>query len=628
VWQARGAVLCLWLSQVARVAADNALRFFIVLLLFYSAAHHNTAWYLVTLLLMVPAVLLAPVNGAISNSLPKPFVVIGAASLSLAATIVGTFSLSRDAAPAWLAVWSFVAIAAALYGPTRYALLPAAAADTRWPLTRLNGFFEMGAAVAVIAGMVVALRMHELDWGDYPAVPALAAILGGAALLFALPVRFASDVRRPDSALRAIRGFFADAAAIVRERELRVCIIGLALLRAVVTGLTGALMPRVLTGERLTAEQFGEVGAWVLWITTGLALGSLLAGLVAHPRRVLGLVPWGALGLALGLAVVAGSAEPDPALLVLLGIMTGLVNVPLASTYQADLPADARGNGMAVRNFADYLAIAVTTLVLAVLAGSAFAVSPTVQMLLLASVAALAALYAAWFFRRAAVELLITVPVGLLYRIRATGPGLEAFPRRGPVLVIANHCAWFDPLWLGKVLPRPLIVMMTNRFFDLPVLRWMMTHVAGAIRVESGKFRRDVPELREAIATLDRGECLVVFPEGAMRRRDDRPLRMFGQGVWHILRERPTTPVVVCWIEGGWGSYLSYRGGPPTRNKRFDWCRPIRIVVGLPYTMRPEVLADQRSTRLALMRDCLELRQVLGLEPYALDQAEGDDEPV
>jgi 1-acyl-sn-glycerol-3-phosphate acyltransferase len=600
------------------VAADNALRFFVVLLCYFGA-FHNTAWYLGTLLLMVPAVLLAPVNGAIANSLPKPAVLVGAAALSLTATVAGTLGLSRDAQAAWLGVWAVAAVAAALYSPTRYALLPAAADDTHWPLTRLNGVFEMGAAAAVVGGMLLALELYAAEW---LAVPMLAALLGAAALLLALPIRFASDARRPSSAMHAIRGFFADARAVVADRELRVCLIGLALVRAIVTGLTGALMPRILTDEKLTPDQLATVLGWVMWIMAGFGLGALLAGLVSHPRRVLGLVPVGAAGLAASLVLAAVSLEPDAVLLLTLGGMTGLINVPLASTYQADLPADARGNGMAVRNFADYLAVALATLILAILAGP-FAVSPTTQMLVLAGVMVLAAMFAAWFFRRPAAELALAGVVPVLYHTRAAGPGLDMFPRRGPVLVVANHCAWLDPLWLGKVLPRSLIVMMTSRFFDLPVLRWMMVHVAGAIRVEAGKFRRDVPELRAAIAALDRGDCLLVFPEGAMRRRDDRPLRMFGQGVWHILRERPTTPVVVCWIEGGWRSYFSYYNGPPTRNKPFDWRRLIQIAVGVPQRLAADVLADQRATRLALMRECLQMRRYLGLEPHAL-VTEGD----
>ncbi len=72
----------------------------------------------------------------------------------------------------------------------------------------------------------------------------------------------------------------------------------------------------------------------------GVAVGSLLAGLQRHPRRVLGLVPWGATGLTAGLIVAACGAIPGNAFCLVLGFMAGLVNVPLAATYQVELPAD------------------------------------------------------------------------------------------------------------------------------------------------------------------------------------------------------------------------------------------------------------------------------------------------
>ena len=165
------------------------------------------------------------------------------------------------------------------------------------------------------------------------------------------------------------------------------------------------------------------------------------------------------------------------------------------------------------------------------------------------------------------------------------------------MLVIANHASYLDPLWLAKILPRRVTPMMTSAFYDLPVLHWLMTAIVKAIRVEVSTFRREAPELKEGIAALDRGECLVLFPEGMLRRRDDRPVRTFGQGVWHILKERPTTPVVACWIEGGWRSYFSYYNGPPMTNKKLDWWRRIDIAFLDPQVVDPCILADQRRTR-------------------------------
>src|SRR5262249_46000006 len=144
--------------------------------------------------------------------------------------------------------------------------------------------------------------------------------------------------------------------------------------------------------------------------------------------------------------------------------------------------------------------------------------------------------------------------------------------------------------------------------------------VVGAIRVQASAFRREVPEIDAAIAALDRGACLVIFPEGALRKREDQPLRQFGQGVWRILKARPQTPVLVLWIEGGWGSYLSYFGGPPGTNKRLDWWRSIDIAIGEARPIDQPILEDQRATRAYLMKTCLESRRCLGLEPLAQEE--------
>src|SRR5439155_22249883 len=101
-----------------------------------------------------------------------------------------------------------------------------------------------------------------------------------------------------------------------------------------------------------------------------------------------------------------------------------------------------------------------------------------------------------------------------MYRVRAVGPGVAHLPTRGPCLVIGNHSAWLDPLFLAKVLPMPTTPMMTSKFYDLPVLSWLMRKVIGSIRVPDVPFRHAAPELKEAVAALDRGECVVLFPEG------------------------------------------------------------------------------------------------------------------
>src|SRR5262249_19622929 len=142
---------------------------------------------------------------------------------------------------------------------------------------------------------------------------------------------------------------------------------------------------------------------------------------------------------------------------------------------------------------------------------------------------------------------------------------------------------------------------------------WLMSRVVGTIRVPVSTFRREAPELKDAVKALDQGRVVLIFPEGALRKRADQYLRYFGQGIWRILNDRPETPVVACWIEGGWGSYTSYLTGPPTANKKLDRWRAIRIGMAPPMLLDRALLEDQRATRSFLMQACMDARQFLGL---------------
>jgi 1-acyl-sn-glycerol-3-phosphate acyltransferase len=281
---------------------------------------------------------------------------------------------------------------------------------------------------------------------------------------------------------------------------------------------------------------------------------------------------------------------------------------------------------MAVSNFVNYLLMAGLSGGL-FLAAQLTGLSPAGQLGVLAALAALGAVIAWRVHFRDSFELLLELLMVPMYRIRTQGPGLSQVPPRGPLLVIANHAAWLDPMWLAKVLPRRLFPMMTSDFYDLPVIRFLMRRVFEAIRVQASGFRREAPELGKAISRLDKGGCVAIFPEGRMRRAPEMWLRMFGRGVWHILKERPETPVIVCWIEGNWGCYFSYFNGKPTVNKRLDRRRPIDVAVGPPQQVPAEVLADPRATRLYLMRECLQARGYLGLEVPPLPEM-AEEEPL
>ncbi len=605
----------LWLSQACRTAADWTIRLFAILVL----VKHDPdalafAWHLLTAIFIAPFLILSPVNGAISNGLPKRWVLVAAAAWCLA--VLGLFTWLDGP---WPAAAGLLAIGTAVYSPARYALLPAAAQDSHLPLTRVNGLIEMGGATAIVLGVLVA---------QLPGALGIALACSACCLVAALPAVFRSDVCRPEPIGRSLADFFRDGRRILGNRLARGTMLGLACFLAMVTAGSGVLVSEAI-GQRLEGLEAQTtlrllvvsvpVPALVmelLLVMLGVACGSLTAGIQGNVRRGLGLVPLGTLGMLAALAWAALAADKTwPCFF--LGFASGLVTVPLRAVYQDAVPADARGNAMAVQYVANYVITAALALLLV-----GARLSLAAQLWVLAALAGIAVVVAARVLLRELVEQVLEIILWPVYRVSATGPGLEQFPREGPVIVLANHASYCDPLWVGKVMPRRLHPMMTSVFFDKPVLYWLMTRVAQAIRVPTGKFRREAPELREAVALLNGGDCLLIFPEGMLRRKDEQLVRQFGQGIWRILQDRPETPVVVCWIEGGWGSMTSYRNGLPFQNKRPDWWRHIRIGVDAPRVIDRALLADGLATRAHLMRACLEARRHLGLEVPSGTEAE------
>lgn len=621
---ARWRLASLWLSQVARVLADNALRVFVILEVARAGRREQgAAWHLVMAIFIAPALVLSPLIGAVSNTLPRRWVLVGSTSMA-----VLILALQSVLPMPWLAVWGLIAVAAAIYSPTRYAVLSAAAEDTHLPLTRINGWVEMGAALAIVGGLYLGgvLEGQSQTLLPMPATAAFALAMNLLALLLAIPSNFPSDHSRSEDARHAISGYFHDFGRLIRLKETRSCLLAMCAFRALVSASTGAaiaLTLRRLEGENTLALVI-EVSRIIIWVGAGAAVGSFLASLQSNPWRSLALIVVGASGLSISLAWAWLAESTASSLCFWIGLFAGFINVPLASTYQLHLPADARGNAMAVRSFCEYLGMALLSLAFTSLA--VWGLPPAGQFGIAAGLAGVAALMAWRYVGRALLEQFFEFAMVPMYRIRGQGPGLDHFPLRGPMLVIANHSAYLDPIWLGKLLPRALTAMMTSAFYDIPGSYYFWKYALGVIRVEQSRLRREAPELAEAVAALDRGDCVILFPEGSLRRDEERPLRRFGQGVWRILSERPETPVVVCWIEGGWGSFFSYKNGKPMRNKPIDRRRPIDVMIGEPFRLDAALLEDGLATRKYLYERCLDQRRRLGLADVAREE-DGEREP-
>ena len=89
--------------------------------------------------------------------------------------------------------------------------------------------------------------------------------------------------------------------------------------------------------------------------------------------------------------------------------------------------------------------------------------------------------------------------------------GRENIPRKGPLIMTANHFSVGDPPLLTGMFPRRIVWMAKQELFDFPVVG-KLYNMGGFIPVR--RFEGDLRAIRRSQEALRRGNVLGMFPEG------------------------------------------------------------------------------------------------------------------
>jgi glycerol-3-phosphate dehydrogenase (NAD(P)+) len=156
--------------------------------------------------------------------------------------------------------------------------------------------------------------------------------------------------------------------------------------------------------------------------------------------------------------------------------------------------------------------------------------------------------------------------------------GLEHVPTSGPVILAANHRSFLDPFIIATVARRPLYYIAKRELFAHPLIGWLLGRL-GAIPVARGTG--DGAMIASVMAILERGDAVLIFPEGTRQRPG--PLGSPRRGVGRIVLESgaPVVPVAIRGtddVRAGWRirpRRVSVRVGPPLRFPRVMGPSPV-----------------------------------------------------
>jgi glycerol-3-phosphate dehydrogenase (NAD(P)+) len=131
--------------------------------------------------------------------------------------------------------------------------------------------------------------------------------------------------------------------------------------------------------------------------------------------------------------------------------------------------------------------------------------------------------------------------------------GREHIPARGPVILASNHRSFLDPFVIAVMARRPIYFVAKKELFAFhPVVSWLLSAL-GAFPIDRGAS--DQESMATARAILERGDAVLMFPEGTRIRSGSlgRPRR--GVGRLALETGAPVVPVAVIGTEAvrrGW----------------------------------------------------------------------------
>ena len=96
-----------------------------------------------------------------------------------------------------------------------------------------------------------------------------------------------------------------------------------------------------------------------------------------------------------------------------------------------------------------------------------------------------------------------------IFNVRVRGK--ENIPKKGGVLLCPNHISALDIITIGATCPRQITAIAKKELFSVPVIGGLCKALGG-VKIDRGGA--DVGAIKTAVATLDSGKVITIFPQG------------------------------------------------------------------------------------------------------------------
>lgn len=556
----------------------------------YSGTTQIALTALVNACILLPFILFFTPAGFLADRFSKNTVIRWTASMAIPLTILIYFSYIQGWFEAAFALTLILAAQSAFYSPAKYGYIKEMVGSEKLGLA--NGVVQAVTIVAILLGGVIFSLVFEALIGEAQTREDILRAIApcGVLLIIGAVAQSLVSLRIPprksgDATIRLDRSKYLHGKYLKQNLKklhhtkiIWLSVLGLSMFWAVNQVLFAAfgahLKDMAGVTSTVVAQGLLAIGG------VGIIAGSVTAGRLSRTHIETGLIPVGALGMTVCLALIPGIAHTPTLglLLAVYGFFGGVFVVPLNALIQFNAKESELGTILAGNNFVQNVAM-LGFLVLTVLA-SLTGLSSVPIISALALIVALGSLFTLRQLPQSFMRFLLRAVFAQRYRLAVSG--LEHIPSQGGVLLLGNHTSWIDWAVLHLAVPRPVRFVMTRKYYDRWYLRWFLD----LYRVIPISTTASSAALKTIIQTLRDGECVVLFPEGAISRNGQ--LGAFRRG-YSIPATQTGCPIVPFYLRGLWGSRWSMVNRHFRRTSNGGRVRDVGLCFGptLPPTATP-----------------------------------------
>lgn len=500
-----------WLNATQFLGAlnDNVFKLFVIFFLIsvLGGQSANDVVFKAGAFFTLPFLIFTPWAGWLADRYCKRTIIVTAKVLEMVVMVVALSGYYLRRPDILYAALFLMSAHSSLFSPSKYGVIPELV--PRDQLSRANGLLVMFTYVAIILGTALAPWSANLMGLDYRHAQWICV---GIAVLGWLCSTRMGPTPRGESTRRFPIWFLKDLAetiwSIRKDRFLLLAVIASGYFMLLGAYLQLNMIPYGMQHLQWTQEKSGYL---FFFAAVGIALGALLAGRLSGRNIEFGIVPIGALLLAISvtaLRFVPAVPWQIASWVFVAGIGAGLFIIPVDSFIQFRAPRERMGEILAAAGFLGWVGVILAAVlvklnsVLNLTAGEGFVLMGGLTFML--------TLVAFWNLPDFFIRFMVLIVTRSYCRIRVEGG--ERMPLEGGALLVSNPVSSFEAARLVATTQRRIRFLVDPAFIKGGRVSKLFLQGMGVIPISMGDTpRHQALALQTARRALEEGYLVCIF---------------------------------------------------------------------------------------------------------------------